>query len=58
MIRQVDKSGFTGDSDMANADTPLSLRGAGAFCNPKASGMSDSPLAKAELKVVHLRFRS
>ena len=22
---------------MANADTPLSLRGAGAFCNPKAS---------------------
>ena len=33
---------------MANADTPLSLRGAGAFCNPKASGMSDSPLAKAD----------
>lgn len=48
MIRQVDKSGFTGDSDMANADTPLSLRGAGAFCNPKASGMSDSRLGKAD----------
>ena len=58
MIRQVDKSGFTGDSDMANADTPYRLGARARSATPKRAVCLIPHLAKAELKVVHLRFRS